>query len=234
MNDIVKKDEITMVERLTLDERVDPEKLQAIINMQYQAEDRQNEKEFIKAMVACQIEMPAIKKETNNNQTHSLYAKVEKIKRIIKPIYTKHGFAITFHEGEARKEDHIRIIANVMHISGYSKEYYYDNPVDMTGIKGQVNKTETHGKASGVSYAERYLLKLIFNLELHDEDDDGNAAGNPYITEEQAKEITDMLVKTESDADKFLEYFKFISIEAIPAPEYNKVITTLRAKQAKQ
>lgn len=36
--------------------------------------------------------------------------------------------------------------------------------------------TKTHAMGSGVSYGMRYLLRMIFNLAI-DQDDDGNAAG---------------------------------------------------------
>lgn len=222
---------LTSVERLTLDPRVDTDKLQAIIEMQYIEEDRRAKKEFIRDMVKCQTEMPAIKKDKQNNQTDSLYAKVETIKRAIKPVYTNHGFAITFREGEARNENDIRLIATVMHISGHSEEHYYDNPMDNAGIKGSLNKTPTHGKSSGISYAERYLLKLIFNLELHDEDDDGNQAGTSYITAEQVLEIETILKNDDRDREKFIKYLKVESLSLLPANKYNAAIVALKAKK---
>jgi len=225
---ILPNSNISMVERLTLNPNVNTDKLQAIINMQYAAEDRTNEKEWIKAMVPCQAEMPAIKKDKQNQQTNSLYAKVETIKRKIKPIYTKYGFAITFREGKAEHDGNIRIIASVMHSAGHIKEFYYDNPMDMSGIKGQVNKTATHGKSSGVSYAERYLLKLIFNLELHDEDDDGNGAGSQYITPEQVVEFESFIAEKGADREKFVKYLKVDSLSLLPAEKYNIAMVALK------
>ena len=36
--------------------------------------------------------------------------------------------------------------------------------------------TKTHAFGSGTSYGMRYLLKMIFNIAIGEEDDDGNAA----------------------------------------------------------
>jgi hypothetical protein len=47
----------------------------------------------------------------------------------------------------------------------------------MTGPKGNQNKTATHGFGSTMSYGRRYLICLIFNITLTNEDQDGNQPG---------------------------------------------------------
>jgi hypothetical protein len=49
-------------------------------------------------------------------------------------------------------------------------------PVDGKGARGGDVMTKTHAMGSGISYGMRYLLRMIFNLAI-DQDDDGNAAG---------------------------------------------------------
>ena len=44
------------------------------------------------------------------------------------------------------------------------------------GAKGGDVMTKTHAFGSGTSYGMRYLLKMIFNVAIGEEDDDGNSA----------------------------------------------------------
>jgi hypothetical protein len=64
----------------------------------------------------------------------------------------------------------------VAHRDGYSREYSIDMPADGKGARGNDVMTKTHATGSATTYGRRYLLMMIFNLSV--EDDDGNAAAN--------------------------------------------------------
>jgi len=49
-------------------------------------------------------------------------------------------------------------------------------PADGKGPQGAAVMSKTHATGSALTYAQRYLLKLIFNLAIGDDDDDGNSA----------------------------------------------------------
>lgn len=152
------------------------ERLQKLWEMQKDMQDRDAARAYADAMKACQKEMPAIQKRGKNKQTNSRYALLEDINRLITPIYTRHGFSLSFGTDRSELADHVGIVCDVMHDGGYSKTYTYDAPIDNVGIKGEKNKTTTHGRGSAISYGRRYLVMMIFNLTIGD-DDDGNAAG---------------------------------------------------------
>lgn len=134
-------------------------------------------KAYNNAMAKAQAKMPTIIKTKKNKQTDSMYADLGDIIKVIKPIYTKHGLSVSFNEGKADIESEIRIIGVCKHDDGHSEEFFTDLPIDNVGIQGKVNKTGIHGKGSTLSYGQRYLIKLIFNLSIDDEDDDGQLAG---------------------------------------------------------
>lgn len=221
---------LEMLSKLASDSSVSADKFELILKMKASEESGSGEKAYIKAMVSVQAEIPAITKDKNNPQTHSKFASVEAIKKIVTPVYTKHGFALSFGEGIPAKEGDIRVTCDVMHEEGHVKHYFYDCPIDDKGIQGKANKTETHGKASGVSYGERYLLKLIFNLAIQDEDDDGNYAGNQLILEDQIDAIEALLLETQSDKDRFFKSYGINSVGGLPAEKYNEVVTILNKK----
>jgi hypothetical protein len=63
-----------------------------------------------------------------------------------------------------------------MHLGGHVKPYQVDMPADGKGAKGGDVMTKTHATGSALSYGMRYLLKLIFNVAVGEDDDDGNHA----------------------------------------------------------
>lgn len=157
-----------------------PEQLSMILDAQERVLDRQSKQDFAIAMSECQSEMPAILKTKENSQTHSKYETLDSLNKAISPVYTKHGFSVSFGTDTAHELDDpkIRVTAEVSHKGGWSKSYYYDLPYDLAGIAGTINKTKIHASGSTLSYGRRYLLKLIFNLTTVDEhDDDGNDSG---------------------------------------------------------
>ncbi len=182
------------------------ERLERMWEMHKEMQDRDAARAYADAMKACQKEMPAIQKRGKNKQTNSRYALLEDINRLITPIYTRHGFSLSFGTDRSELADHVGIVCDVMHDGGYSKTYTYDAPIDNVGIKGEKNKTTTHGRGSAISYGRRYLVIMIFNLTIGD-DDDGNAAGEneqQRIAREVAQEWVQVAdgLKTHQDYTK--------------------------------
>lgn len=161
-----------------------PEQLGMVLDAQERVLDRQAKQDFSIAMAECQSEMPNILKTKRNDQTNSNYESLDALNKVVSPVYTSHGFSISFGTDTAPDGDNpmIRVTAEVAHRGGWSKDYHYDLPYDLAGIKGSINKTKIHASGSTLSYGRRYLLKLIFNLTTVDElDDDGNANGQSEV-----------------------------------------------------
>jgi hypothetical protein len=118
--------------------------------------------------------------DSDNPQTRSRFASYAALDRAVRPIYTKYGFGLSFNTAdEAPGPEQVRIICAVSH-GGYTRRYHIDMPVDGKGARGGDVMTKTHAMGSGISYGMRYLLRMIFNLAI-DQDDDGNAAGGPRL-----------------------------------------------------
>lgn len=202
------------------------------MDMQITIMDRNAKQAFAAAMSSCQREMPMIVRNAENKQTSSSYAKHEMICKEIKPIYTSHGFSLSFHEGDARDDAEIRTICDVEHELGYSKTYHIDLPADGAGIKGNANKTAIHAKGSTFSYGRRYLTMMIFDLATYDDNDASVAPDKPKISEEQELTIDAMLSENEIDKDKFLSWLnksvKAESIAAINVNSYDSVIRQIK------
>lgn len=163
------------IARAAADPQVDVEKMERLFAMHERMQARQAEQAFAEAMKAAQAEMPMIRKDRHNTQTNSDYATLDAVNTAITPIYTRHGFSMTFGTEDSPLDGHVRVVCTVLHREGHSKAYTYDTPLDGTGIGGKVNKTATHARGSAITYGRRYLVLMIFNLTTG-YDDDGNAS----------------------------------------------------------
>lgn len=170
---------IQVIERAALNPNVDIDKMERLLAMQERILAKQSEMAFDAAMADAQAEMRPISADAENPHTRSRYASYAALDNALRPIYTKHGFALSFDTGEAKKEDHVLVLCRVSHRHGHKHVYRIEIPADGKGSRGGDVMTKTHAVGSGCSYGSRYLLKLIFNVAVGEHDDDGNGASAP-------------------------------------------------------
>lgn len=184
---------VGMFERLARDPNTSVEKIERLMALWERGEARKAVAAFNVAMTAAQTEMHAIAPDAYNPQTKSKYASYEALDRVMRPIYTKHGFALSFNTGDAPVAEYVRVLCDVTHLGGHAKPYQADMPADGKGAKGGDVMTKTHAAASAMSYGMRYLLKMIFNVAVGEDDDDGNRAANTAAAPEPPKGFVDWL-----------------------------------------
>lgn len=169
-----------LIERLATNPDVSVEKLERLMALWEQAEDRRARTAFHAAMADAQKAMRPVAADADNPQTRSRYASYAALDRALRPLYTEHGFGLSFNTADAPGELMIRIVCDVSHVGGYAKVYHIDMPADGKGARGGDVMTRTHATGSAVSYGMRYLLKMIWNVAVGAErDDDGNAVAGP-------------------------------------------------------
>ena len=228
-----------IIERAARDPNVDIDKMQRLMEMREREMARLAQVEFNKAMKEAQAEMPQVVRDADNDQTRSRYARYETISEAIQPIVTKHGFSLTFSEGDSSKENHIRVLCEVMHDAGHVKQYHADIPFDNVGMKGNANKTNTHAYGSTKSYGKRYLKCDIFDVALKNEDDDGNASGKkapaarPTISPDQVKTILQLLEDTGVDTERFCKIGKIEAVPDMLASDFEEAVRMLQRRKAK-
>lgn len=204
-----------------LERGMDPETLGRFMDLQERYEADQARKAYASDMAKCQKALPQIVATAVNDQTSSHYAKLEHINAAITPVYTKHGFSISFGE-EPIEGDMIRIVAKVLHKLGHIETFIYDLPLDLVGIRGSENKTAVHAKGSSTSYARRYLTTMIFNLTIGD-DIDGNAlGGNGFVSEQQALELSALVVDWGLNESALLRELGIREWRVCPSKKYEK------------
>ena len=162
---------IEVIATAAKDKSVDMDKMERLLMMQERIMAKQAEEQFNESMRQVQAQVPRILRDAVNPSTNSKYARLESLLKVIIPVYTEHGFSISFSTSDCPLPGHYRITA-VVSRAGHSRNYQCDIPIDDKGMKGLANKTATHGFGSTMSYGRRYLTLLIFNIALVNEDDD--------------------------------------------------------------
>lgn len=229
---------ISALEKAASNPDVDVDKMKALLDMQERIIAKRAEAAFNQAMAAAQAEMGPVSADATNPQTRSRYATYHKLDKALRPIYTKHGFAISFDESESPKPDHIRVLAYVMHRDGHTRTYHKDLPADGKGAKGGDVMTKTHAAGAAQSYGMRYLLKGIFNVAIGEDDDDGNSGPRavPTISESQLADLKAKLDELPPKARREAEQggLKWAGIERwedLPAAKFAAVIKGIEARQ---
>lgn len=231
---------IAMVERASTNPDVDVEKLERMWAMYDAERKRQAEQEFNRAMNRAQARIRRIAADAENSQTRSRYATYQQLDRALRPIYSEDGFSLSFDTGDPPAELTVRVVCYVSHEAGHTRTYHADIPADGKGAKGGDVMTKTHATGSAMSYGMRYLLKMIFNVAIGENDDDGNSAGAAKITEAQVTDIeqrVEALVESGKmpSSKPFFDWLKSTikadSIEDITEKAHPDVIAMIERKE---
>lgn len=225
---------LAMLERIALNPDVTADKLERLLAIQERVMAKRAEDEFNIAMTAAQSETGRISADATNPQTHSRYATYGKLDSVLRPIYTKHGFALSFSEGETTKLDHIRILCYVSHRGGHTRMYPKDVPSDGKGAKGGDVMTKTHAAGAAQSYAMRYILKGVFNVAIGDEDNDGNGPAPATITTPQISDLEKLMLEVGvigERRERALKVWHVTALTEIAIKDYAAIMQQLESKR---
>lgn len=217
---------IAVIERAARDPNIDIDKMERLLAMQERIFARTAEAEFNAAMSDCQAEMPVIKATFENEQTGSFYAALEEIDRVAKPIYTRHGFALSFGTTDCPIEGLYRQTCKVSHRAGHSEPRFADLPLDTMGPKGTPNKTAIQGFSSSMTYGQRIITRLVFNIVIGD-DNDGNG---PTLSKDQIAAIEARMKDVGTNKSQFLEFWRIKSLEVMPSFNFPVIMDMLDRK----
>lgn len=234
------------LERVVMDPSLPVERVEHILALFYQAEDRarQQAKEdraeeartaYFAAMSACQKELPVVVKNQRNKHTNSDYADLAAIEKQAMPKIHEHGFGVTFQPCGYNELGELQIKWQISHSGGHVESDIAGIPVDGAGAKGGINKTGTQAFGSTATYGRRYLLCMLFNISTGDDRDGNRVPDEPLerINEAQLNRLRDLLDQTESDVAKFCELGRFEALPDMLAKDFDAAIRLLEQKKAR-
>jgi hypothetical protein len=191
------------------------------------------ERKFNAAMNACQAEMPTVVRDLKNTETGKGYAPVETVQTYCKPVYIRHGFALSFGTDVGSAEGLTHVWMDCRHVDGHvSRTWIHNLGLDNKGPKGGATKTEVQGMMSTLSYAQGRLIRLCFNVTVADEDRDGQME---TISDGQVEEIQGWFTKC-ADAGKpvsearMLHWLRVDAWEKLPTKKFPLAIDELIRK----
>lgn len=226
---------LDMISAAAANPKVNVDKMKALLDMRNAAIAAAREDEFNIAMAEAQAEMRPVIADAANKETGSKYASHAALDRAVRPIYTKYGFALTYDTEPCQIPEMMTFVCFAT-AKGHTRKHTIDLPVDGKGPKGGNVMSRTHAASSGVTYAMRILLKMVFNLPV-DRDDDGNAAGRteinqpdpavPKITQRQIDLLVEKCESVNCPRPKFLKHIRVDRFEDIPAADFDDHIQLL-------
>lgn len=175
------------------------------------------------ALVAVQLEMPTVKKDSVNPFFKSKYADLATVLQALLPVLTKNGLCIV--QQVSNLDGDTALTTTLMHISG---EYISaTRPLILP-------KADPQGQGSAITYARRYDAMAIIGM-VADKDDDGNKATvSLEDLAESKKDMVNALKKNGMEVfSEQIDYVeKVIGKRTIDDPkEAEQVIKSLKEKK---
>ena len=181
------------------------------------------------AMIQMQPTLPIIA-ERGKTEKHT-YALFEDLIETVRPILSRHGFALTHHvEASGNK---VRVVAILAHIGGHREETSLVLPFDTSD-----GKSEIHAEASAVSYGRRITSVSILGIVSRGEDDDAKRASGSQdvemISAAQKVEVLQLLADTGGDLPALLAMWKLSSLDDVTAAKVPELKAEIRAAAKRQ
>jgi ERF superfamily protein len=248
---------LDVIIRAGSDPSFDVEKFERLVAIQQNEQDRQEKRDdraaelaaeaaFNAAMTEVQRQMGRIATDAANTSTRSRYATYAALDRILRPLYTKAGFNISFNEAVGTVgAEMVRAIAYVTHVApgakrSHTRTYHTDIPADGKGAKGGDVMTKTHAHVSATSYGKRCLLGMVFNIATGNDDDGNAASANRPVADDvaqmegtinaaQVAEISRLLEDRGISQRAFLQFIQLPSLEHIGADKFDKAVAKIKS-----
>lgn len=204
---------------------VDVSKMQALLEMQKDIMATQARADYYAAMSACQSEMQRVVTSRENKLNKSKFARLDDIDSIARPVYTKHGFSLSFSSTETL-EGFMTMTCVVMHRGGHETVHTKSGWRDDVGMKGEANKTRIQGSGSAGSYLRRYLTCDVFNIVTSDmaqQDNDGQPA-EKFLTDAHKQIIISKLGGPGETVGKFCQKLGLGSLDEAADSDFDKLL----------
>jgi hypothetical protein len=192
---------------LAKDPSVDVAKLDALLKMQAQMEERDAKREAVEAFTKLSADLPRVKKngtidlgKDKDGRPRSIaFARWEDMDAIIRPLLTANGFTLSF-DSTTREGGGLVITGELMHRSGHVRTATIPLPLD-----SGPGRNNLQAVGSTLSYGKRYCAEMLLNIVREGEDDDGHAAGLRFISGEEVEQLQKLIEETGTDERRFCD-----------------------------
>lgn len=177
--------------------------VEQMVKLYEHMEERNAEKEFARAFVDLQADMPKVSATravpNNDGSVRYRFAPFEEIMDQVAPLLKKHGFTVTFSTDF--KEGRMIKLCTLQHTGGHSKATSFAVRIG----SGPPKASEAQADGAASTYAKRFALVDALNIRVAGLDSDAANEGTA-ITPEQAKDLSDRLTRIGVDHAAFLKF----------------------------
>lgn len=215
------------------DPSVNVDKLRALLDMQREVRAENAQALFAEAMFRVQTKLkPLVRSRAvrlvkdGKDLGGYNFLPAEDIDDVLRPLLEENSLWEVFTTEPRSDGAGLVGVLEVGHVAGHSRKVSMPLPLD-TGA-GR-NNLQAYG--STVSYLRRYLREMMFSIVRRGADDDGRAAGQRFITQEEADELRAMAKEAGRQEHAFLsrmfadEIHSFEELQ--PGPGYQAARSTL-------
>ncbi len=214
------------------------EMIDKLMTLQERHEANLGRRAFDEAIAKAKAEIPPIFKnrsvgyETSGKKVGYQFEDLGEIARTVDPILSRYGLSYRFR---TKQEGAAVIVTCVLsHQAGFFEETTLQGQADNSGSKNAIQAV-----GSTVTYLQRYTLKAALGLAATT-DSDGAAtepAGDQNITEDQYREIVDLIDAAGVSEQVVLEACKIAALHFMPQRAFPSIVkklnTTIKARGAK-
>ena len=223
----------------------DPASLDKLIDAAERMQKIVARQAFNRAMAAFKAECPPIIKASANAQfkrvnrqgvtVASSYADLADIDAAIRDTMSRNG--LSYRWGNAVIGDSgVTVVCYVTHADGYETDgSAVTVPVAAGAGLEKAKAASAQVVGSAMTYAQRYSLIAALGLTTCDVDDDAAMASaesdSERITDDQARDLNDLILSTGTDKARFLKWAGAASLDEILATKLGPAMEMLLAKQ---
>lgn len=197
--------------RIAVEQGADLDRLERLMALQVQWEERESKKAFTTAMSGFKAEPLTIFKRKQVGYTTKegefvgyKHAELSDVTDVVGPAMAAHG--LSFRWNIKQEGGRINVSCIVTHKLGHSETVTMDAAPDTSGKKNAIQSI-----ASAVTYMQRYTLLAVTGMSTKGMDDDGASSGDADAEEQRLKWIEDQKkniaeARTPRELNKIMEY----------------------------
>lgn len=197
--------------RIAVEKGADLDRLERLMALQIQWEEREAKKAFTTAMSEFKAEPLNIFKRKQVGYTTKegdfvgyKHAELSDVTEVVCPAMARHGLSHRWNIEQTK--DRINVSCIVTHCLGHSESVTMDAAPDNSGKKNAIQSI-----ASAVTYMQRYTLLAVTGMSTKGEDDDGEGAGDADEEARRRKWIDEQKAniaeaKTPRELNSVMEY----------------------------
>lgn len=211
-----------------IEKKLEPEQIEKFWEIQKRIDASIAKKAYDKDKAALASEIVVVVKDMENKQYNSKYSSTDALVNGTRPLLGKHNFSHGWSYPEPTN-DVISVTCTLTHSDGHSESVTIPGPPDKSGSKNplqEMKSTRTYLKK------ETYEAVTGFVSSEGSCDDDGNASSKakplPKITEEQVKEIQDLLKQQKAPESEWLIWAKVKELKDMPLDNFDTFLTELK------